>query len=132
MQIDIHVVEALICLWYVQYCTRTHAAVGERQYTTAPISIISIAKRAGSRLKQCISPDVTILLLMRSNKILPISTYCAMLAASYIYMYFNLEFCFIGTIISSDLRDNPDINRRVQQASKAFGSLRSSVFCNRK
>ena len=48
------------------------------------------------------------------------------------FITFTNEFRYLGTIISSDLRDRPDIDRRINQASKAFGSLRSSVFCNEK
>ena len=48
------------------------------------------------------------------------------------FITFNNEFCYLGTVISSDLRDCPDIYWRINQASKAFGSLRSSVFCNEK
>ena len=48
------------------------------------------------------------------------------------FITFTDEFCYLGTIISSDLRDSPDIDRRISQASKAFGSIRSSVFCNEK
>ena len=48
------------------------------------------------------------------------------------FITFINEFCYLGTIISSDLRDRPDIDRRINQASKAFGSLRSSVLCNEK
>ena len=46
------------------------------------------------------------------------------------FITFTNEFCYLGTIISSDLRDRPDIDRRINQASKAFDSLRYSVFCN--
>ena len=48
------------------------------------------------------------------------------------FITFTNEFYYLGTIISSDLRYHPDIDRRINQASKAFGSLRSSVFCNEK
>jgi len=48
------------------------------------------------------------------------------------YISFTNQFCYLGTIISSDLTDNADIARRIQQASKAFGSLREGVFCNQK
>ena len=48
------------------------------------------------------------------------------------YISFTNQFCYLGTIISSDLSDDADISRRIQQASKAFGSLRDGVFCNRK
>ena len=47
------------------------------------------------------------------------------------YISFTKQFCYLGTIISSDL-DDVDISRWIQQASKAFGSLRAGVFCNRK
>ena len=33
------------------------------------------------------------------------------------------EFCYLGTIISSNLRDRPDIGWRINQASKACGSF---------
>ena len=48
------------------------------------------------------------------------------------YISFTNQFCYLGTIISSDLSDDADISRRIQQASKAFGSLSAGVFCNRK
>ena len=48
------------------------------------------------------------------------------------FIAFANKFCYLGTIISSDLRDRPDIDRRINQASKTFGSIRSSVFCNEK
>ena len=48
------------------------------------------------------------------------------------FITFNNEFFYLGTIISSDLRDRPDIDRRINQDSRAFGSLGSSVFCNQK
>ena len=46
------------------------------------------------------------------------------------YISFTNKFCYLGTIISSDLSDDADISRRIQQASKAFGSLSAGVFCN--
>ena len=48
------------------------------------------------------------------------------------FITFTNEIRYLGTIISSDLRDCPDIDQRINQASKAFGSLRSGVFCNKK
>ena len=48
------------------------------------------------------------------------------------FITFNNELCYLGTIVSSDLRDRPGIDWRINQASKAFGSLLSSVFCNKK
>ena len=48
------------------------------------------------------------------------------------YISFTNKFCYLGTIISSNLSDDADISRRIQQASKAFGSLSAGVFCNRK
>ena len=48
------------------------------------------------------------------------------------YISFTSKFCYLGTIISSNLSDDADISRRIQQASKAFGSLSAGVFCNRK
>ena len=46
------------------------------------------------------------------------------------FITFSNESWYLGTITSSDLRHCPDIDRRVNQASRAFGSLDSSVFCN--
>jgi len=46
------------------------------------------------------------------------------------YISFTNKFCYLGTIISSYLSDDADISRRIQQASKAFGSLIAGVFCN--
>ena len=48
------------------------------------------------------------------------------------YISFTSKFCYLGTIISSNLSDDADISRRIQQASKAFGSLSAGVFCNQK
>ena len=45
---------------------------------------------------------------------------------------FTNEFCYLGTIISSDLRNCPDIDRSINQASKAFGSLSPSACCKEK
>ena len=46
------------------------------------------------------------------------------------YISFANNFCYLGTVISSDLPDYADISRQIQQASKAFGSLSAGVFCN--
>ena len=43
----------------------------------------------------------------------------------------NKEFHYLGTIISSVLRDRPDIDRRINQASKSFGLLCYTIFCNK-
>ena len=67
---------------------------------------------------------------MRSNQIQPMLTSSKCDSGGFIT--FNNEFCYLGIIISSDIRDSPGIDRRINQASKAFGSLRSSVFCNEK
>ena len=48
------------------------------------------------------------------------------------FITFNDKFCYFGTIISSDLRDCQDIDRRINQASRAFGSLSSIIFLNQK
>ena len=48
------------------------------------------------------------------------------------FITFTNEFPYLGTIISGDLRDRLDIDQRINQASKAFGSIRSSVFCTKK
>ena len=42
------------------------------------------------------------------------------------FITFTNKFYYLGTIISSDLRDHPDIDQRINQASKA------NVFCNEK
>ena len=44
------------------------------------------------------------------------------------YILFTHQLCYLGTIISSDLSDEADISRWIQQASKAFGSLSAGVF----
>ena len=47
------------------------------------------------------------------------------------YISFTNKFCYLGSILTPDLSDELDIQRRIQLASQAFGSLRSKVFCNR-
>mmetsp|Transcript_20704 Transcript_20704/g.31651 ORF Transcript_20704/g.31651 Transcript_20704/m.31651 type:complete len:129 (+) Transcript_20704:425-811(+) len=46
------------------------------------------------------------------------------------YISFTNQFCYLGTIISSDFSDNADISCLIKQASKPFGSLSVGVFCN--
>ena len=41
------------------------------------------------------------------------------------------EFLYLGSVISSSGRMRPDVDRRIAQASKAFGALRKPVFNNR-
>ena len=41
------------------------------------------------------------------------------------------EFSYLGSVIASSGRVQPDIDRRIAQASKAFGTLRKPVFNNR-
>ena len=41
------------------------------------------------------------------------------------------EFPYLGSIIALSGRIGPDIERRIAQASKAFGSLRKAVFRNK-
>ena len=43
---------------------------------------------------------------------------------------FSTHFTYLGSIISSDLSDNADVNNRITKSIKAFGSLRSLIFCN--
>ena len=45
------------------------------------------------------------------------------------FITFNEKIYYVDTIISSDLRDCPDIGRRINQGSRAFVS---SVSCNQK
>ena len=47
------------------------------------------------------------------------------------YISFINKFCYMGTIISSNLSDKPDITQMILQASKAFSSLRSSVYATK-
>ena len=46
------------------------------------------------------------------------------------YISFTNKFRYLGSILTPDLSDETDIQRRIQLASQAFGSLRSNVFCN--
>ena len=41
------------------------------------------------------------------------------------------EFPYLGSVVSSDGRMELDVNRRITQASKAFGALRKSVFMDK-
>ena len=41
------------------------------------------------------------------------------------------EFSYLGSVISSSGRMQPDIDKRIAQASRAFGALRQPVFSNR-
>ena len=43
---------------------------------------------------------------------------------------FTQQFTYLGSIITSDLSDDVDINHRISKANQAFGSLRSLIFCN--
>ena len=44
---------------------------------------------------------------------------------------FTDSFCYLGSIITPNLlSDDDDIRRRIQLASKAFGSLRTESFCS--
>ena len=40
------------------------------------------------------------------------------------------RFTYLGSIITSTLSDEDDINHRITKATQAFGSLRSLIFCN--
>ena len=91
---------------------------------------LKLVKAANLRLKQYVPPSRT-----ASASIEEIQSNSAdfdLVCDSGGFITFTNEFRYLGTIISSDLRDRPDIDRRINQASKAFGSLRSSVFCNEK
>ena len=41
------------------------------------------------------------------------------------------EFPYLGSVISTSGRVQPDIDRRIAQASRTFGALRKPVFNNR-
>ena len=38
------------------------------------------------------------------------------------------EFCYLGSIVSSDCSDDKDVEMRIRKSSNAFGALRKSVF----
>jgi hypothetical protein len=37
---------------------------------------------------------------------------------------------YLGCLIDRDGKDDSDVNARIQQASRAFGSIRSCIFSN--
>ena len=43
---------------------------------------------------------------------------------------FTTQFTYLGSVITSTLSDDIDINQRISKANQAFGSLRSLIFCN--
>ena len=43
---------------------------------------------------------------------------------------YTKRFTYLGSVIASDLSDDPDITLRISKANQAFGSLRSLIFCN--
>ena len=47
------------------------------------------------------------------------------------YITYNSQFTYLGSIIRNDLNDTPDIENRIEQATKAFGSLSNRIFKNK-
>eukprot|EP00957_Ditylum_brightwellii_P079376 6035338-Ditylum_brightwellii.AAC.1 len=38
------------------------------------------------------------------------------------------DFCYLDSMITTDLRDKADVDNCIKKASKAFGALRSGIF----
>jgi hypothetical protein len=41
------------------------------------------------------------------------------------------SFCYLGSMVTTDLKDSTDVNTRIKKSSKAFGSLRRGVFTSK-
>ena len=88
---------------------------------------LKLVKAASLRLKQYISLSNTPINEIQSN-----FADFDLVCDSGGFITLTDEFCCLNTIISSDHRDRPAIDQGINQASKSFGSLRSSILCNEK
>ena len=46
------------------------------------------------------------------------------------YITFTEKLTYLGSVITSSLQDDEDVNNRISKASRAFGALRHNFFAN--